>query len=299
MTRALYAPRPGVPLQAAVDRAHGHGLFLPTLTGDAVTSSASNPLAGTAVSDASTAHTKGAWVELTAATTAPMSGFSLSLSASTLATNTSTPCLLDVGIGAGGSEVVVVPNLGVGYAMGPNNGTRVWDCPVYIPRGSRIAVRCQSVITSKNVGVYITPWRALNTHLSTPSALVDLNANTAASYGTVLSTPGGANTKGAWTQITASAPQALQALCLCPQGSNDAAFATAGSGLIDVAVGASGSEVVVISNWPIRWDTNEWISPFAPNVWPVNVPAGARIAARYQGTNTTAALDLTILGVPA
>lgn len=290
--RALVAPRPGVPLQAAVDRAHGHGLFLPSLTGDAVTAS-SRPWAATAVTGG-TAHTKGSWVELTSATTAPSHALMLTLQAATGVNGTDTSSLLDIGIGGAGSEVVIAPNMGVG-AQG---GTTTWVVPVTIPQGTRVAVRAQSIRTSTNIAVWVLPVRNTTTRLQPPTALVDICANTSTSYGVALTAPGGNNTKGAWTQLTASCPQALQALALFPQTAGDTSYASA-SALVDVAVGASGSEVTVISNWPLIMSSSETISPAAPNVLPVNVPAGARIAARYQAGNFGNAIDMQLLGVPA
>lgn len=302
MTRALYAPRPGVPLQAAVDRAHGHGLFLPTLTGDAVTSSATTPLAATAVTGG-TAHTKGAWVQVTAATTAPVHGFHLCISTTAnYAAATDTSTLLDIGIGGAGSEVVVVPNIGIGY-QGPATGANgtVTTVPVTVPQGSRVAIRAQSIRTSRNITVWMTPIRSNTvTRLPAPTALIDLCANTATSYGVALSVPGGANTKGAWTQLTASVPQALQAVVLTPQAAADTTVGTAnGTMLVDVAVGASGSEQTIISNWPYLQSTNEVGQYLAPTIWPVTVPAGARLAARYQTPNTGNSIDLQVIGVPA
>ena len=290
--RALVAPRPGVPLQAAVDRAHGHGLFLPSLTGDAVTAS-STPWAATAVTGG-TAHTKGSWVEVTNATTSPLNSLTVMLTAINYANGVDTSTLLDIGIGGAGSEVVVVPNVGVGWA----NQYQSWTLPVSIPQGTRIAVRAQSTRTSQNISVWVIPTRNLNTRYRSPSALVDVCANTATSYGVALSVPGAVHTKGSWTQLTASCAQALQAIVICPQGAADTNQG-GGTGLIDVAVGASGSEVTVVSNWPVAFTTAELLTPPAPNLWPVNVPAGARIAARYQTGNTGASVDLQLIGVPA
>lgn len=300
MTRALYAPRPGMPLQVAVDRAHGHGMFLPTLTGDMVTSAATTPLAATAVTGGS-AHTKGAWAQVTAATTAPCHGFLVCISTTAnYAAATDTSTLLDIGIGGAGSEVVVVPNIGIGY-QGPATGVNgtVTTVPVTVPQGSRVAVRAQSTRTSQNVTVWLTPIRNTVTRLSAPTALIDLCANTSTSYGVALTVPAGANTKGAWTQLTASVPQALQAVVLTPQAAADTVLATNGVMLIDLAVGASGSEQTIVSNWPYLQNTNEVGQYLAPTLWPVNVPAGARLAARYQTPNTGNSVDLQVIGVPA
>lgn len=271
-------------------------MWLATTTGDAVTSAATTALTATCVTGG-TAHTKGSWAEVTAAATSEWSWFSLLLMAvnSTSATDTST--LLDVGIGGAGSEVVIVPNLAVGYGGSSAAITAPWLLPVRVPKGSRVAVRAQSVRTTQNIVVAIVPFSPPPLRFVAPSALVNLNANTGTSAGVTVTNPGSANTKGAWTEMTASVPQALQGLVIAQQGAQSNNVSNGGI-LVDIAVGASGSEVVVIPNIPLQGNSAEVIWALTPATFAVSIPAGARIAARYQRANT-APLDLTILGVPA
>lgn len=238
-------------------------------------------------------------MEVTAATTAPAQALVVTLSAINYVNGTDTSTLLDIGTGAGGSEVVVVPNLGVGAQYGGSVGPSFqWVCPVSIPKGTRLAVRAQSTRTSQNIGVWITPLTTSVTRLPSPTALVDVCANTATSYGVALTAPGATNTKSAWTELTASCPQALQAILLCPQVAADLAT-PGGQSLVDIAVGAAGAEVTVVANWPLVVSSSELLFTNAPTLWPVNIPKGARIAARYQTTNTGNGMDMQLIGVPA
>lgn len=278
-----------------MDRAHGHGLFLPNLVGDAVTSSASKMLNASPTTGGS-AHTKGAWSQVVAATSAPAHGIILVPFGANYANVTDTSTLVDVGIGGAGSEVVIVPNVATGYASGSQTSPIV--LPVYVPQGSRIAVRAQSTRTSQAVSLGVALIRTQVTRLPSPTALVNIGANTAMSRGVDLTAPGSTNTKAAWTEVTSSAPMALQALAVCLQGAAGTTF-TASEFLLDIAVGASGAETVVIPNFYGQCSSSEAvITGSVPSLWPVNIPAGARIAARYQrSANST--LDITLIGVPA
>lgn len=90
---------------------------------------------------------------------------------------------------------------------------------------------------------------------------------------------GSANTKGSWVQAIASTPFPSSGIMLSLMGSS-------GSGtnfLVDVGIGGSGSEQVLISNLAIfelgggTWGTG-WASMFLP----VAIPASTRIAVRAQ-----------------
>jgi hypothetical protein len=105
---------------------------------------------GTNVDPGGSANTKPGYVQITAATTAPIKAL-LVMAVNGTATNdrvTDADWLFDIAIGAGGSEQIIAPNIHV--AM-DNGGTGVagisqppfW-LPVEIPTGSRIAVNPQS-----------------------------------------------------------------------------------------------------------------------------------------------------------
>ena len=72
-------------------------------------------------------------------------------------------------------------------------------------------------------------------------------------------------------------------------------------GFVDIAIGPTGSEQVIIENLGIHADgaTAEWISQNFIGPLPVQIPAGTQIQARYQTNDIVnmPALDLTIYGV--
>jgi hypothetical protein len=103
---------------------------------------------GTSVDPGGTANTKGSWVELIAATTIPYRWACLSIG-HTNALGASTSWAVDVGIGAGGSEVVVVPNLLVSGGSTADAIPAMGLCfPLHVPAGTRVAVRAACTVNT-------------------------------------------------------------------------------------------------------------------------------------------------------
>jgi len=65
--------------------------------------------------------------------------------------------LLDIAIGAASSETVIIPDLMAGFVgdVSVSAGSRHYIFPLYIPAGSRISARTQSVRTSGSMTVYV------------------------------------------------------------------------------------------------------------------------------------------------
>lgn len=212
-----------------------------------------------------------------------------------------TKTLLDVGVGAGGSEVVIVPNLEVGHQQVTVNGEALssWFLPVTVPAGSRVALRTQSTRTTQSLSYYVVPLNNMF-YRNPPASLVDICANTSTSLGVQLTKPGSANTKGAWTQLTSSCPQPLSAVVISMQGGATSNWNSGTFILVDIGIGAAGSESAVISNFPAVMGSNpESVGFFAPTTQAVSIPAGVRIAARYQYTATwNGQVDVQLVGVP-
>lgn len=120
-----------------------------------------------------------------------------------------------------------------------------------------------------------------------------VGANTAASNGTTVSAPGSTNTKGSYTQLIASTAHDASGLLLsgyftAPSG--------AGYGLIDIAIGAASSEQVLISNIAVNRQTSNAMG-WPPILIPCSIPAGARVSARYQASQTSATCVLSAQAV--
>lgn len=234
-----------------------------------------------------TPHAVGSWVEAVASSTGAAQAVSVTTRATTGVNATNTSTLLDVGIGAAASEVVVVASLPVGYR---GLGATV-SVPVPVPSGSRVSVRIRSAVASKSVDLAVT----LDTG-PTVTAPVALGANTAASRGVILGAPAGPTSPGAWTEIVASTAEAYQALVVSPQGGEDTAMLASGM-RFDIATGAAASETLVATSW---WGafTSEYLYAASCPLIPISIPAGTRLSARYSGSSSNLA-DLILHGVPA
>ena len=161
-------------------------------------------MAGDTVTADSTIHTKGAWQELVAVSAEDCDGFIVAVQ-DVAANNTNTAALIEIGVGAVSSEVVVAGNLNMGHARlsGLRTiGPRMFWCPVKIASGARVSVRMQSVIVSHTASVLI--WLIqLEKHVAGASSAIAYGASTSDSRGTVVSPGDPANTWGPWTEIGA------------------------------------------------------------------------------------------------
>ena len=257
---------------------------------------ANNP-GGTQVTSSATAHTKGAWVQLDAAT-----GFDASLLLLDIAVQfQDTLYLFDIGIGASGSEQVLIPNLLVSQSTAVIPRLSI---PISIPAGSRIAVRSQDNFgssTSFVSGMIIAGGWAGQSPFNTVNAY---GPNTATSNGVIADAGATANTKGAWAQITASTASAMKAIMVSGiRGVPGTAMTADFANLVDIGVGASGSEQVLIPNIVFQASITTGGATGSPLVLsglgtlfprfippiPCDIPAGVRLAVRQQSTTTNAA----------
>lgn len=248
------------------------------------------------------ANVKGAWVELTPASPIQADGLLVVISGG-LGVGDS---LSDIALGAAGAETIIAPNLfasQVRYVGGLDIGSgSFYYLPIAIPAGTRIAARQQN---RSNVAIYMT------VTLVRQSGLASQGLGTVSAYGAVTANSGGtsidpgavANTKGAWTELTAATAADIHALALALGGQHNAARTGAGW-LLDVGIGAAGAEVVLLPDLSFSSSNvfnnigGLWPSLFGPI--PCYIPAGTRIAARAQCSTTDATdriFDLIAYGV--
>lgn len=253
-----------------------------------------------------TAHTKGSWAELVAATSNEWSAFTLLIQPTmTNATNTAT--LLDIGLGGSGSERVVVADLPVGYLntlTGAPSTAYPRMVPLRVPAGERVAVRCQSAVTSKTVTLAVVGHygRGLD---------ADPSPAFATTYGTVSATslgvtvPGhvsSANSYGAWTEIVSATTAPIHSLLVGVQGNGTATMQGRSWDLM-LGLGASSSEVEFGHHFNFGGNTNEGLSylrdlGIARPITGLNIPTGTRIAAALacDATSTPRDLDVSVVG---
>jgi hypothetical protein len=159
---------------------------------------------GTTVVASGSTNTKGSWTELFAAATVTYDVYGVTLLIlNDSASATVTRNLYDVGIGGSGSEIVKIPDI---LNTGPtslNNAmsAQQFFLPIFIPKGTRIAMRKQSNVASKTSscamwlhgGGGIPPW--------TVFSRCDSYATDTATSGGLVHTPGSSGTYSTWTNI--------------------------------------------------------------------------------------------------
>lgn len=239
---------------------------------------------GVSPTASATIHTKGAWLQVVASTTDSVDF--LRIAVQNNASNTATAALLDIGVGAAGSEVAVVSNIAVGstslrgYSQ-DEESILLLPIPT-IASGSRIAVRVQSVIANRAVLVALCGYKT-----NKPVTTLDV-------YGTSTATSRGTNLGTAYTQIVASTTTDYQYLSCIVSGS-----ATTITGLkttVTVGYGPSGSEVT-LGVIPVSTNSIEIVSSSYGTALATlmnGVPSGTRLAAKL---GTSVHCDLTIIGV--
>ncbi len=243
-----------------------------------------------------TIHTKGAWTQLIASTSAEIG--LLSLQVNGLAqTNVETSCLIDLATGASGSEVVFVQNIAVGgaRALGDSSSNAVAvPLPVRIPSGTRIAARCQALIASDVVGISAAGLAFTGLHML-PTTLDTYGTSTATSRGTTLT-----GESGSWTEIALSTTQRYRAIVIVPSIPTSTVAGNRASVRLTAGFGTAGAEVEVGSIFCV-FDTLERLH-MLPAAIPLplfaDVPAGSRLAVKHDLASSPGDVAVCLIGVP-
>lgn len=236
---------------------------------------------GTAVVPGGTVHTKGSWVQLIASTSFAADGIVVKAAIVLVAVGQH---LTDIGIGAAASEQVLLPDLFSQWATLPSPALYV--LPIRIPAGTRISARTQSNATTSQIVVSGQIFQG-GWDMPRLGRLTAYGVNTADTGGTQVDPGGTIHTKGSWSELVASTAHRTRHLSIAFGGQNNLVRTTANQ-LLDVGIGAGGSEVVLIPN--IFVYQNLSTDSFHPLVtqYPCDIPAGTRIAVRAQSSITDA-----------
>jgi len=264
-----------------------------------VTSGGSN---GTVVSASASANTKGAWTQLIASTGFAYVGFQLFANTDTNGED----FLIDIAIGAAASEKIVADNIFSGTYRA--HAAVMLQIPVGIPVGSRISARVQSNVGSatcviSGIGYAVGFASPL---IGPHSRMISMGESTTVTTGTDVQAGTSANTKGAWIQLSASTEADFAALVVSV-GSNKNTTPAIAHFLLDIGVGAAGSEKVIVPNFCIttRYVAFETVSTIlepAQGPFACSVPAGSRLAMRSQSTTndpTDRIVDAVLYGIAA
>lgn len=243
--------------------------------------------AATALPGPGTANTKGSYVELSASTGVTAWAFTIQVAYQT--SNTlNDQYLIDIATGASMSESVIYANMAV--EAGQVRGT--FGCPfvpLAIATGTRVSARVQnsSAATTSVIGLSLVLCQEDSVSGATSSQTY--GADTSDSGGASVDPGGSANTKGSYTEITASSSADLNFLVL-DVSPPDNAVLTSASWLIDVATGASMSESVIVANLTLSTSAStDTLFGYPISFFTPDVASGTRIAVRSQCSITDAA----------
>jgi hypothetical protein len=250
---------------------------------------------GVTVTASATPHAKGTWRELVASTAFDAAGFLFMGARNSTAGDN---FLVDLGIGASGSERVLVGDILVGCGGGGRDFSQFY-CPIPIPAASRLSARIQCSAASKTLMLGLLVLGAVPALWPRLARTITYGAVAGTSRGTQLDPGGTANTKGAWTEIAAALTNPVKWLIGCVSRQGDATAATAFFRL-DIAVGAAGVERVVVPDmlFYIAASSDELMPRFF--ALPCALASGLRLAARCQSDQGAAGdreLDLVLIGV--
>lgn len=241
---------------------------------------------GTTVTASGSINTKGSWVQLNAATAYDMNMFWIFLENPSV---NNSGYLIDIGIGAAASEIVLIANIPYGC---PSNSSGIIGipCPVAIPAGTRISARIQGATASCTISAQVVGCDGMADEPAGLGAPKTYGALTASSQGTLIDPGGTANTKGSYAQITASTTYDIGAVAIIIDNQQTLC---AGSLLFDLAVGAAASEKIVLGNIPITIGNGNVGSSGGFYGNPVSfkrckIPAGTRLSLRAQSSNNGA-----------
>ncbi len=218
---------------------------------------------------AGAANVKGAWVQLVASCQ-NANGIWVTIAQPSLAGN----YLIDIGIGAVGSEIVIISDL---YYCSQSNARMLGTTrffPIFIPAGTRIAARCQSPNAAATLYVGVTLLAQGFMPSAVMSRVTTYGANETTSRGINVDGGATAHTKSAWVEISASMANPAKLLNITPGFGNAAHGASAVRYIFDIGIGAVGSEVVIIPDCFTCGFTYYAIPDWL--IFPVSIPAATR-----------------------
>lgn len=251
--------------------------------------------AGAAVAAGAAVNTKGVWVTMIAATARPAVEVILTFQMASPATE----MLVDLGLGPAGSEQVEILNLYV--SKGAIAQAVTIRLPLAVASGVRVAVRAQANIAAAPVLVTCHLAGGSGESVTGFEEAEGVGVNAATSRATTIDGGASANTKPPYVQLVASTAKAYRGFFVLV-GNGAAARAAGVAFALDVAIGAAGSERILIADLPCQSNAQERVDPYCFGPFWIPVAAGQRLSCAASASTTTAAertVDVALLAVPA
>ncbi len=208
--------------------------------------------------------------------------------------------LVDIAVGAAASEVIIVANLKVDLPVNSGYVATVYHLPMAIPAGSRLSAKVQCTNGATNglhVGIMLAG-RPVGGDLDNSCRSETWGAVTADSGGTSVDPGASANVVGVWSELVATTSFDVRQIVIAIGNQVNTARRVS-SFLLDIGVGAGGSEIVVLKEMALRGALNFNVSPTVLGPFPVNIPAGSRVAARLKSSINDATdriMDVIVYG---
>jgi hypothetical protein len=242
---------------------------------------------GTRATASASTNTKGSWTQVNAALPFDSYGFWIAI-AGTATSATLTDVLLDIGIGGSGSEIVLVPDLLAGWVGTPTQDLRNLWIPIFIPKGTRVAVRCQAQIASDTVDVmfFFRGGRPdMRGELFSGCDAYGVSSS-GASTG-IAHTPGSTGAESSWASLGSALSRDYGAALLLVQG---AAATTETAIAYHWEVGISST---TLAEWYWMGNTGEYlVGPVPPEAASLSLPSGSQLQVRAEGSGTSIAHDV-------
>jgi hypothetical protein len=247
---------------------------------------------------ATTAHTKNpTWTELIASTAFDAQLIVVTISNNSVS-NTNSSTLLDIGIGAAAAETAIIPDMAAGWVGSFTTAVRWNTFPLYIPAGSRLSARTQSIRQTGGVDVLVQLFGGPRN----PDAwwcgqtVTTYGANAANSAGTKF-TPGNSGAEGTGVSL-GTTTSAHQCLTLGVQGHPDDATWGNVAYHLDVGFDSSSTEWVETDRYLAAASSAEQLGFMEPG-WPIfrSVASGTELMVRGECSGTADALSAVIHGI--
>ncbi len=252
----------------------------------------------------STIHTMGAWVAFFSALA--FDAYLIDVYVAEVgASGVDTSALLEIGADPDGgtdyTDITVVPDYLIGCvaSSGEFSFGHQAQFSVYIPAGSTVAARSQSLVASDTVEVGMT------VHGGTPHGEPFPQHGPVLVYGVTASTSSGvspanalANVEGAWVELTSATTHPHRGLTVGVQASGSSIGTD--DYFVDIGIGASSSEVAIAENVVVHTQGNEQlgIPVSSQRSYLRDIPEGSRLSVRAQadGNNLQSQLDVAVYG---
>lgn len=237
---------------------------------------------------------KGSWAQAIASLTNDTYGLLICINGNNVSAG-SRNSVVDIGIGASGSEVVLIPDLIAGNAVNYNvGGGGLWYFfPVALPAGTRIAVRGQGSVTTA-FSVFVQALQNPASPALVKQAGVVEVIGMSLPQGTAVTA--GTGSEGAWTLLGATVNECWHWQLGVQVTSGDT---THGANVyhIDLAEGDGTNFSLLMESVPFVTNTTEGgAMPVYPLACERRVPSGRNIYARAQASGAVDSLFIAAYG---